>query len=112
MQISNVATSKDALLWPYYRQVAGSRRSVLYAVQSTASPNWQQQQEQHWEDGLHVGPRREAEDAEDAQLQHLTAGEDVDLSLRHPADVVVRRVCHLRGDSGVRTGGRGVNQYW
>lgn len=53
-------------------------------------PYGQQEEDDEREDHLHVGPRRETEEAHDQQLRHLTAGELVDFALRHSPDVVIR----------------------
>lgn len=58
-------------------------------------PDGQEGEDDEREDHLEVGPGREAEHAQHQQLDHLAQRELVDLALRHPADVVVRRVRRL-----------------
>lgn len=61
-------------------------------------PDRDQQDHQKGEDHLHVGQRIHPERTQDDQLDHLHRGEEVDLPLRHPADVVRGRIGGLDKD--------------
>lgn len=67
-------------------------------VASVVLPDRDEQDHQKGEDHLHVGQRIHPEGTQDDELDHLQPGEEVDLPLRHAANVVGGRIGSLGRD--------------
>lgn len=80
------------------RRCVGSRGPARAARWSgVVSPDGHKEDHEEREDHLHVGQRIHPERTQDDQLDHLQPREEVDLPLRHPADVVGGRIRRLDG---------------
>ena len=82
--------------------IEGFQKAALDETRDKSVSDGQEEEDDEGEDHLHVGPGREAEEAHDQQLHHLAAGKLVDLALRNPPDVMVRRIGGLTGKTNCK----------